>query len=111
MPIISLIEVLKVIILASVLFVWIVRYDNIILEFTQYNLPAWLRDLVGILKIASVIMIFNQDSWLVLIGSGTIVFLMLSALFTHIRINNPISKMLPSFTLMSFSLIIFLSTL
>ena len=36
--------------LVSVLFVWVIRYDNIIKEFKQYELPDWLRDFVGILK-------------------------------------------------------------
>ena len=42
-------EVLQVITASSILFVWVVRYDNIITEFQQYQLPVWLRDMVGIL--------------------------------------------------------------
>ena len=46
-----LIEVLQVLTASSILFVWVVRYDNIITEFQQYQLPVWLRDMVGILKL------------------------------------------------------------
>ena len=44
-------EVFKIIILISILYVWVVRYQNIVDEFNSYKLPSWLRDLVGILKI------------------------------------------------------------
>jgi hypothetical protein len=110
MTMMSLIAVLKIIVLASVLFVWVVRYDNIISEFKQYNLPDWLRDLVGILKISFVIMLLNNESTIVLFGSAGIVILMLAALVTHLRIKNPIKNMLPAFTLMILSLTIFLTT-
>ena len=43
-----LIQVLKTIALVSILFVWVVRYNNIQNEFEKYNLPNWLRDMVGI---------------------------------------------------------------
>ena len=52
-----LVEILQIITATSILFVWIVRYENIIKEFQQYQLPVWLRDLVGILKISLAIML------------------------------------------------------
>jgi SNF family Na+-dependent transporter len=42
---------LPALVAASIFFVWVVRYDNIIQEFKQYGLPEWWRDLVGILKL------------------------------------------------------------
>ena len=36
----------------AIFFVRVVRYDNIKREFSEYKLPTWLRDLVGILKIS-----------------------------------------------------------
>ena len=41
---------LQALVAASLSFMWVVRKDNLIQEFTQYGLPDWLRDLVGILK-------------------------------------------------------------
>ena len=41
---------LQALVAASIFFVWVVRYDNLIQEFKQYGLPDRLRDLVGILK-------------------------------------------------------------
>lgn len=46
----SLAIVLQALVASSIFFVWVVRYDNIVLEFEHYGLPSWLRDLVGILK-------------------------------------------------------------
>ncbi len=100
----------KIIVLSSVLFVWVVRYENIVAEFKQYNLPDWLRDLVGVLKVSFVIMLLNDNYLIVQIGSGGIVCLMIAALFTHLRIKNPVNKMLPALTLLIFSLTIFLTT-
>ena len=42
---------LKIILVSSIFFVWVVRYQNIIKEFAEYNLPNWLRDFIGIIKI------------------------------------------------------------
>ena len=48
----NIIEALKIISGVAIFFVWVVRYDNIKKEFNEYQLPTWLRDLVGILKIS-----------------------------------------------------------
>ena len=45
-----LVAILQIVTATSILFVWVVRYKNIIEEFEQYNLPSWLRDVVGIFK-------------------------------------------------------------
>tara|TARA_B100000945_G_scaffold29395_1_gene20323 strand:+ start:668 stop:1015 length:348 start_codon:yes stop_codon:yes gene_type:complete len=111
MDIIFLIEVLQIITASSILFVWVVRYDNIISEFQQYQLPVWLRDMVGILKLSFAIMllvgIFNDN--LKLLGSSGLIILMLAALLTHVKVKNPFYKALPSLTLLTFSTIILLS--
>ena len=54
------VDALKIIVGVAVFFVWVVRYDNIKKEFIYYNLPNWLRDLVGILKISFAIMLQFQ---------------------------------------------------
>ena len=111
MDIIFLIEVLQIITASSILFVWVVRYDNIISEFQQYQLPVWLRDMVGILKLSFAIMllvgIFNDN--LKLLGSSGLIILMLAALLTHVKVKNPFYKALPSLTLLAFSTLILLS--
>ena len=111
MEILFMVEILQIITATSILFVWVVRYENIITEFQQYQLPIWLRDMVGILKISFAIMllvgIYNEN--LKLLGSSDLILLMLAALFTHIKIKNPLSKALPALTLLTFSTLILLS--
>lgn len=101
------IETLKIVVLSSILFVWVVRYDNIIQEFNHYKYPSWLRDLVGILKISFAIMINQNNVLVVKVGAVGIAFLMTAAVATHIRVKNPIHKMLPSTALLIISLFIY----
>lgn len=106
----SVIYVLKTLVAGSIFFVWVVRYQNIIEEFRAFGLPAWLRDLVGILKVSFVLMLLSSDSNAVLLGASGITVLMLAALLTHLKIKNPFYKMLPSMSLMILCLIILLHT-
>ena len=106
----SVIYVLKTLVAGSIFFVWVVRYQNIIEEFRAFGLPAWLRDLVGILKLSFILMLLSSDSNAVLFGASGITVLMLAALLTHLKIKNPFYKMLPSMSLMILCLIILLHT-
>jgi len=103
-------ELIKVIVLVSVFYVWVVRYQNIIEEFKFYGLPNWLRDLVGIIKLISVYLINFSTPELSKLGSITIAILMSAALFTHFRVKNPVHKMLPSTILGAISLYLFFNT-
>ena len=111
MDILFIVEILQIITAASILFVWVVRYGNIITEFQQYQLPAWLRDMVGIIKISLAIMllvgVYNEKFKIV--GSSGLILLMLAAFLTHIKVKNQFYKALPSLTLLTFSTIILLS--
>jgi uncharacterized membrane protein YphA (DoxX/SURF4 family) len=100
--------VLQTLVSASIFFVWVVRYDNIIKEFQHYRLPDWLRDLVGILKLtfALLLLLGIQRAPLAMIGSLGIAGLMGCAFVVHLRVKNPVFKMLPSLTLLLLSLII-----
>jgi len=89
----------KVLLSVSLFYVWVVRYENIKKEFIDYELPSWLRDLVGILKLSFSIMIISSDKNLVWIGSMGIIVLMIGALATHFKVKNPFQKMIPAVTL------------
>ncbi len=99
---------LQALVAASIFFVWVVRYDNIIEEFKQYGLPGWVRDVVGILKLtfALMLLIGIERVPFALAGGVGIAFLMGCALFTHLRVKNPLFKMLPSLTLVVLSTVI-----
>ena len=99
---------LQALVAASVFFVWVVRYANIIQEFKQYGLPDWLRDLVGILKMTFSLMLLIgiERSPFAVAGGMGIAALMGAAFVTHLRVKNPVFKMLPSLTLLVFSVVI-----
>ncbi len=99
-------EILKIIVFSSILFVWVIRYSNIVQEFKSYGYPNYLRDVIGILKISFAIMLMNQSEQLTKIGAGGIAVLMLAALITHFKVKNPFFIMLPSLTLLCASLVI-----
>lgn len=107
----NLIEATKILVFSSVLFVWVVRYNNIVEEFRSYNYPDWLRDLVGIIKISLVVMLMRDDVLLVKIGASGIMILMMAAMITHLKVKNPFAKMLPSMVLFAISSFILLSSL
>jgi hypothetical protein len=106
----NVLYIIKTIIATSIFFVWVVRYREIIEEFKFYNLPPWLRDLVGILKLSFAFMLFSNDIYVTILGALGIVFLMIAAIYTHIRVKNPFYKMLPAFGLIVLNLIIILFT-
>ncbi len=107
----SMIEVMKILVFSSVLFVWVVRYKNIVEEFQSYQYPAWLRDLTGILKVTFVVMLMREDNLLVQLGASGIIVLMTAAIFTHLKVKNPLVKMLPSMTLLVLCAVILGGTL
>lgn len=99
---------LQAMVAASIFFVWVVRYDNIMVEFKQYGLPEWLRDLVGILKLTSSLLLLLgiQRAPLAILGALVIAGLMACALIIHLQVKNPMFKMLPSLILLALCLII-----
>ena len=99
---------LQALVAASIFFVWVVRYDNIIHEFKQYGFPNWLRDLVGILKLtfALLLLLGIQRASLAMIGGLGIAGLMGCTFAMHLRVKNPLFKMMPSLTLLALATII-----
>mgnify|MGYP000019857776 FL=1 len=106
----SIVYAIKTVVATSIFFVWVVRYREILEEFKTYNLPSWLRDLVGILKISCAILLFSSDKYVIILGALGICFLMVAAVLTHVRVKNPFYKMLPAFGLIILNLIIILYT-
>jgi len=98
--------IIKIFISGAIFFVWVIRYKNIVKEFTEFNYPDWLRDFVGVLKICFAIMLLKPEQHFALVASVGISILMSAALLTHLKVKNPLYKMLPSFTLLCFSLFI-----
>lgn len=93
-------EILSILVFGSIIFVWGIRYNNIKDEFKHFQLPNWLRDLVGILKLSFAIMLFSENLEIIQIGASGIALLMVAALLTHLRLKSESFRMLPSFALL-----------
>ena len=93
-------EVLTTLIFGSIIFVWGVRYNNIKDEFKHFNLPTWLRDLVGIFKLSFAVMLLSDSMEIITIGAVGIAVLMVAALATHVRLKSQPFRMLPSCALL-----------
>lgn len=98
----------QLIIAVSVCYIWIFRFDNIIVEFKQYQLPDVVRNLVGASKIAlsTLLVVGIWFPALVLIPALLMASLMLSAQYFHFKVKNPWIKHLPSFIFLVLSLFV-----
>lgn len=96
-------SIAQLIVAASVWFVWVFRFDNIVREFQQYQLSDFVRSLVGASKIALATLLV-AGIWypaLVLVPAALMGLLMVAAQYFHFRANNPWPKRLPSLLLLS----------
>ena len=98
----------QLIVSISVISVWVFRYDNIVLEFKQYDISNLLRNIVGASKIslATILILGIWYTELLLVSSLLMAFLMICAQFYHIKVKNPLIKYVPSFLLLVLSLFI-----
>ncbi len=98
----------QLIIAISILIVWVFRFDNIVVEFKQYNLSDLIRSMVGASKISLatllIVGIFYKE--VVFISAILMAFLMVCAQIAHIKVKNPLSKYIPSFLLLILSLFV-----
>jgi hypothetical protein len=104
----NLVIIAQIVLALSVAYVWIFRFDNIVLEFKQYGLPDLIRNIVGASKIALATLLI-AGIWypgLVLYSALSMAFLMICAQLAHFKVKNPISKHIPSLILLLISLFI-----
>ncbi len=100
--------VAQLIVSASIIIVWIFRFDNIVKEFHQYGLTDLTRSIVGSTKIALATLIV-AGIWypsLVLVPTLLMAILMLSAQYFHFKVNNSWQKRMPSLFLLLLCLFI-----
>ncbi|RFP65764.1 hypothetical protein D0N36_07485 [Hymenobacter lapidiphilus] len=104
----TLVILAQLIIAASIVIVWVFRFDNIVLEFKQYGLPDLVRNMVGAAKIALATLLV-AGIWypqLVLVPALLMALLMVGAQLAHIKVRNPFIKYVPSFLLLLLSLFV-----
>lgn len=98
----------QIIIAISVIYVWVFRFDNIVIEFKQYGLSDLIRNIVGASKISlsSLLIVGVFYNEIVLFSSISMAFFMICAQIAHIKVKNPLIKYVPSFILLSLSLFV-----
>ena len=96
MEIISILA--QLIVSASIIVVWVFRYDNIVSEFKQYGLPDLVRNMVGASKIALSTILVLGVFYEVPVGEASllIALLMVCAQACHVKVKNPLKKYVPS---------------
>ncbi len=102
----TVVTVLQAFVAMSVIYVWMVRYQSVLDDFATFDLPAWLRDLVGASKLTGAVLLLGVGDGLEGIGAGIIAFFMASALVMHLRVKNPFVKMLPSIGLGAMAIVL-----
>ena len=109
----NLINLSKIIVAISVVFVWTFRYHNVLKEFVQFGLNDLTRNIVGTTKIslATLLVVGIWYSSLVLIPSILMGILMISAQYFHFKLRNPFIKHLPSLILLFLSIFIAYSSI
>ena len=92
----------QIIVALSVYYVWIFRYDVIIVEFKQFGLNDLTRTFIGAFKIALATLLLTGIWYpqLILFPSIFMGLLMLAAQYYHFKIKNTLVKHLPSFILL-----------
>jgi hypothetical protein len=95
----------QVVIAVSIVVVWVLRFDNIVLEFEHFKISNLLRNAIGASKIALSTLLV-AGIWyprLVLIPAILMGLLMVGAQWTHFRVRNPLLKFVPSLVLLILS--------
>lgn len=105
----NIVEIIKALISVGLFYVWVVRYNNIVEEFKLYNLPDYLRDFVGILKLTCALLLQSSHIELVIFSNIVLIVLMLGAIMTHIRIKNSFKNMIPAIAMMSMNIFILMN--
>ena len=110
---------LQLIVAFGLLNVWIIRRDqetpyrgsnshSLKSEFAAYGLPLWSFYVVGFIKITSALLLL-LGLWnpaLVFPAAVVVAFMMAGALVMHIRVGDPLKKMLPALIMLLLSIAI-----
>jgi hypothetical protein len=101
-------QIAQVVIAVSVVLVWIIQFDIVAGEFTEYGLPVMVRSAVGATKTAlSTLLVAGL--WypsLVLVPALMMAGLMVCAQFAHFSVKHRVRKFLPSLALLILSLFV-----
>lgn len=100
--------IFQLIVAFSVLYIWIFRYDNIVVEFKHYGYSDLVRNFVGASKI-SISALLIMGVWyseVTIYASLSMAFFMLCAQLSHLKVKNPFLKFIPSLIFLIMSLFV-----
>ena len=100
----NILTLLEITVAASIFYVWVVRYENIVTEFKEYNYPDWFRDTIGILKLILVSTLVTQTEPLYQYALYGMILLMGSAVLSHVKVKHQMHKAVPSMVILSICL-------
>ena len=108
--------IIQIIIALGIINVWLIRYNkssgwrgggakSLKEEFKIYGLPGWFMGLVGFLKLlfAAALIAGIWFPELILPAAIGIAVLMIGAIAMHVKVNDPLKKSLPAFTMLVLS--------
>lgn len=98
----------QLIVAVSVLYIWVFRYDNIVVEFKHYGYSDLVRNFVGASKI-SISALLIMGVWyseVTIYASMSMAFFMLCAQLSHLKVKNPLIKFIPSLIFLIMSLFV-----
>jgi hypothetical protein len=104
----TLIIIAQLIVALSVYYVWIFRYEVVIIEFKQFGVSDLTRTFVGAFKV-SLATLLVAGVWfppLIDISAIPMGIFMLAAQFYHFKIKNPFVKHMPSLFLLLLCILI-----
>jgi hypothetical protein len=98
----------QLIVAASVFYIWIFRFDNIVRDFEQFRYSPIFRNAVGVVKlvIATLLVVGIWMPAVVLGAALGMTALMLGAQYAHFTVQNPVAKRVPSAALLVLCLIV-----
>ncbi len=98
----------QIVIAASVLFVWIFRFENIEKEFEEYRFSIAFRSFIGAAKIAlsTLLIVGIWYPSLVLVPALLMAVLMAGAQWSHFKVRHAFVKFVPSLVLLLLSLVV-----
>ena len=98
----------QAIIALTIFIVWVLRFDNIVVEFKHFGLNPFIRTLVGAVKVSLATLLVTAIWYpeLAKIPAIMMAGLMLCAQMAHFKVKNPWHKFLPSLAMLILSLFV-----
>jgi hypothetical protein len=108
----NLILLSQITVAASVYFVWIFRYFNVVKEFQLFGLSDLTRNFIGASKISlsALLLVGIWHHEIITVAAGLMALLMIAAQYFHFKIKNPFIKHLPSLLLLFLCIFLVLAT-